>query len=1306
MAEEKSGGGGSLLGNPSALLALVTIAGGLWLVSQKLTSDRPVTPAGDSKDFFGDQKLEARLWEDPFRPVPRESAQRSVEGTDALGVLGEQIRRRSEAGKPSASSNPSQVGVVKRALILPVMISGGQYSEDQESRIRSRFAIVSALSRAGYAPEDAEHLGDLEIPWPTQQEVEQAKQNTPEGSFEITRLWDRPKATGAKPRYLGLPISDLPARRVARYEWYRPRVFSVGSGNNDSRPNVLVLWLDDSYFEDDPLIRLPLLLEQLTDVNVLPPGTPQPRVALVGPRRSSTLRSMLPLWQSDVQPLTAIANRSLAALAKKVINRIELFSATPSAMDEVLVNNPTTPDLTPRISVRDKLLEAGFKSFHNFSATDAQIAHEIFGELALRGADLKDEKKHVVLISEWDTFYARMLSLTYGAELAVRQKSGRSGSAFDRNDFIKAYVSGVMTEPSNFHSFVYLRGLDGQTVGGNNTADEGGSSDRRGKSAPTSVEELRHWEPDVNKAEGQAQFDYLGRLGDRIADLQKALKREDGGKISAVGIVGSDVYDTLLILQALRGRFPATLFFTTDLDVRFLHPRERDWARNLIVASSYGLALHDSLQGTVTPFRDSTQTAQFIATLAALGGDRQLNEITRIPVRRFEVGNRMVMDLSVESSELVTSPAHAGDLRRWLHPLTASEKDRWYPAAHDLHPLWWSLLVAFLLLAGASWSWIPLRRMTWEGLAYPRKALDYSEEDIGGPDGVGALLRGLDNPNLPEDRIGQWIVSQSCIREAREELKTKPVKTPGEVNNWERERILASLTAMVVKLLNQLLRQERLSDGIGPPSIPLLAISQQHWIKRLLRWWPQVFHLSQIHEARLVLDAYLDKVASPFLVLEAAKPDSAPSIGEKSGGIRGHWKNAQSKARHFLDTISGDDAFPRCAFEERPLEFEQAALQTAVAARGSAVRIFRLRCRGLAGFWAGSILSVFVTIAMIRTIWCDTFKGPEGEPFSLVSGTSAWPAEALRLLVFALAICFSFGLSHKLREAFLSLTRSFHFSLPPTNEEDSTDRVCAQSIWYTYRQDSRFRKRLGRVCLIIPLYILLLFAIGLAIGESIASPVRGSVTLFVNSFVVWLSLLGFLLLAFFTVDAARLCREFIEKISAGPTRYPAATRRHFSRQKGGIDVEYLDEWIDLQLIAELTEQVGRLVYYPAGLVLLLILARNSWWDAWAWPVSLVAVFTCNFVLALTSVIILQTAAREAKRKAEASLAARIKKLQAQVAPSKAQNNATQAENLLDEIHRLDRGAFVPFWNNPVVGALFLSSGGTTALQVFIWFMGR
>ena len=116
------------------------------------------------------------------------------------------------------------------------------------------------------------------------------------------------------------------------------------------------------------------------------------------------------------------------------------------------------------------------------------------------------------------------------------------------------------------------------------------------------MEELRKllpdankWTPDANKAEGQAQFDYLSRLGEQLATLEEQLSAK-GEHIKAIGVVGSDVYDTLLILQALRHRFPNVLFFTTGLDARFWHPRELSWSRNLIVTSGYGLMLHPALR--------------------------------------------------------------------------------------------------------------------------------------------------------------------------------------------------------------------------------------------------------------------------------------------------------------------------------------------------------------------------------------------------------------------------------------------------------------------------------------------------------------------------------------------------------------------------------------------------------------------------------------------------------------------------------------------------------------------------------------
>jgi hypothetical protein len=245
-----------------------------------------------------------------------------------------------------------------------------------------------------------------------------------------------------------------------------------------------------------------------------------------------------------------------------------------------------------------------------------------------------------------------------------------------------------------------------------------------------------------------------------------------------------------------------------------------------------------------------------------------------------------------------------------------------------------------------------------------------------------------------------------------------------------------------------------------------------------------------------------------------------------------------------------------------------------------------------------------------------------------------------------------------------------------------------------------------RVALPLVMYVLLCLITFWCFDQDPFDDVRGSTAWLWNRCLVIGSGVGFVVLAFFTMDATLLCRRFILELSTAATNYPEATCRHFARELGNINPEYLDEWIDLQLIAELTERVGRLVYYPCWLLFALLLARNGWWDTLSWPKALIFVFAFNLLLALASAIILQRAAKDAKRDAEQSLMAKVKLLQARTAPSAEQNQADQAKQLLDEIRGLRRGAFVPFWQNPVVGAVSVSSGGMTLLQVLIWFMGR
>ncbi len=181
------------------------------------------------------------------------------------------------------------------------------------------------------------------------------------------------------------------------------------------------------------------------------------------------------------------------------------------------------------------------------------------------------------------------MSLTYAAELRPRFQTNASND----DDFVAGYLDGRLSAPPNFHCYVYLRGLDGQT---SRKMYSESSSNRL-----SSLETLIAGDPNESKAEGLAQFDYMNRLGARLEKLEAQLKRDNAGHIDALGICGNDPYDTLVILQVLRPLFPNAVFFTTDLDARFSHPKEQVWARNLIVLSSYGLELEKNFKAAWPP---------------------------------------------------------------------------------------------------------------------------------------------------------------------------------------------------------------------------------------------------------------------------------------------------------------------------------------------------------------------------------------------------------------------------------------------------------------------------------------------------------------------------------------------------------------------------------------------------------------------------------------------------------------------------------------------------------------------------------
>lgn len=444
-----------------------------------------------------------------------------------------------------------------KLLVLPVMVDGNIYSSGMESRLNDRYAVISAFGKEGYIPESGEHIHFFEYPTKDPQ------------------------------------IKDP---KIIPFELFIPK---AKIRDKEKVSPVLVLWLKEQDLGDKPLEYLDKLLRAINkDINKI-----ETSYKVLGPRLSTGLKTML-----DELP-----NQRSNKLFFHQLKGFQLYSFSATAQDTFLID--CSPD--PKISqVTGKCKETVEKLFKDQGielirtiGTDAALAEQLIRELKRREVNLplglsSSNKKYpkVALLSEWDTLYGRALPRTFAA-VALNEGRGKTSPE------LKNHIEELRKDnwPSWIVRTSYLAGLDGELP---TKVEEKGNQEKN----MTGAEKQATNQEIMERPDGRSQLDYIRRLAASLKHEQK----KDGEEFKAIGVLGSDVYDKLLILRALRPLFPNAIFFTTDLHAALAHPSEWQSTHNLIVASHFGLELHQKLQTPIPPFRDSYQTALFYAALQAL----------------------------------------------------------------------------------------------------------------------------------------------------------------------------------------------------------------------------------------------------------------------------------------------------------------------------------------------------------------------------------------------------------------------------------------------------------------------------------------------------------------------------------------------------------------------------------------------------------------------------------------------------------------------------------------------------------------
>ncbi len=687
----------------ATVLPLIAVLAGIVAQYKPLVSTRPPVPSEKAIPLTAEQDVEARLWQDPISVAEKQKS-----------LLDERIEKGLVKGDDIKSHDISTLAKLLRervnifhenVLLLAVMLDAGPYSEQAESRLRARQAVLEGLNESGFVPIDGEHIGFVTASWPPPENASDASTLVDRALFPwgfVTVPWRPPEnASDAPPpvdRALLLPWEEcepVTNPNLSNPRLTNPKRFFLQDAQATKR--VVVVWLPAVNFNPSPLRYFATLINQLA-----PEGIREKiKVKLIGPANSTGLQNMVlevkrwrPAWQS-----------ALSQKTQETLDGVSIISPRATASDLTLLYEPSpvsaseAPARSTEKSVKELLENSipvgsrGGLKFVRTIGTDDIVLREMIAELARRKIDIVPQMTpdrrpippkpaHIVILSEWDTPYGRSLGTTFAAEA-----SGQS---------VNDIVEHADKWPWWIHSYQYLRGIDGQ-LPGDPAKDNQRELAQKNPSGQESVP--------IEATEGLNHSDYLRRLARKLKDDNVRWQRQDGFGIRAIGLLGSDIYDKLMILRALRPQFRDVVFFTNNYDAHFERSDDWDDAHNLIIASPFGNSPPEFYRRQhIAPFRDGNQTSTYVGTLVATGvmDESETRDFLFWQPRIFEISRRGAQDLSpawyLEGEKLAES--NKTWFRDWLFARGA---------------IWKLVIIALAMLAMAAWISVSIARRTLPG---------------------------------------------------------------------------------------------------------------------------------------------------------------------------------------------------------------------------------------------------------------------------------------------------------------------------------------------------------------------------------------------------------------------------------------------------------------------------------------------------------------------------------------------------------------------------------------------------------------
>jgi hypothetical protein len=138
--------------------------------------------------------------------------------------------------------------------------------------------------------------------------------------------------------------------------------------------------------------------------------------------------------------------------------------------------------------------------------------------------------------------------------------------------------------------------------------------------------------------------------------------------------------------------------------------------------------------------------------------------------------------------------------------------------------------------------------------------------------------------------------------------------------------------------------------------------------------------------------------------------------------------------------------------------------------------------------------------------------------------------------------------------------------------------------------------------------------------------------------------------------------------------------------------------LGVRLTAKLTSDVGSLIYYPAGALVLLFLSRSRVFDNWDWPGFLVVIFAIASLAVIACGVSLRITADRARRHAVKCLEKTLNDA-CRIARGDDNDRLTSAiQAAIKHVKEIDDGAYSAVYDNPIVRAVLIPLAGLAGLM--------